>query len=87
VPIFAIGAVALPGAEGPSRGIEDALFFPFLYALDAVSSCPASLFFPKRLLFVVVGEFSAVSVLWLSGYRGSVDGFLRHCDRMAAAVG
>jgi hypothetical protein len=58
-----------------------------LYALDAVNSCPASLFFPKRLLFVVVGEFSAVPVSWLSGCRGSVDGFLRHCDRMTAAIG
>jgi hypothetical protein len=87
VPIFAIGAVALPGAEGAFWGIEDALFFPFLYALDAGNSCPASLFFPKRLLFVVVGEFSAVPVSWLSGCRGSVDGFLRHCDRGAAGVG
>jgi hypothetical protein len=87
VPIFAIGAVALPGAEGASWGIEDALFSPFLYALDAVNSCPASLFFPKRLLFAVVGEFSAVAVSWLSGCRGSVDGFLRHCDRMTTAVG
>ena len=87
MPIFAIGAVALPGAEGASRGIEDALFFPFLYALDVGNSCPASLFFPNRLLFVVVGGFSAVPVPWLSGCRGSVDGFLRHCDRGAAGVG
>ena len=69
-------------------GASKMLFFsPFLYALDAGNSCPASLFFPKRLLFVVVGGFSAEPVPWLSGCRGSVDGFLRHCDRMATAVG